>query len=104
MIRRILFTSVLAFMSMFALAQSGSLKGKVTDTDTKEPVPFAQVVVKLGGKMVGGSTTDMDGNYTIKPIVPGKYDVEISFMGYGTQIIQGVLIYANKERKATKTH
>ena len=98
MIRRILLTSVLALMSMFAVAQSGSLKGTVTDIDTKEPIPFAQVVVKLGGKVVNGGTTDMDGKYTIKPIAPGKYDVEISFMGYGKQIIQGVLIYANKER------
>lgn len=99
MIRKILFTSVLAFMGMFASAQSGALKGKITDADKKDqPIPFAQVVVKLGGKIVNGATTDMDGNYTVKPIDAGKYDVEVSFMGYGTQRIQGVIIYANKDR------
>ena len=99
MIRRILFTSVLALMSMVALAQSGTLKGRVTDTDTKEPIPFANVTVKLGGKVVNGGTTNMNGDFVVKPITAGTYDVEISFMGYGTQIVQGVLIFANKDRK-----
>jgi len=98
MIRRLLLTSVLAFISFFAFAQDGALKGRVTDADTKEGIYTAQVVVKLGGKLIGGATTDFSGDYTIKPIPAGKYDVEVSFMGYGTQRITGVVITANSDR------
>jgi len=83
-------------MSIFAYSQSGSLRGKVTDTDTKDPIAYANVIVKLGGKVVNGGTTDFDGKYIVKPVEAGTYDIEISFMGYRTQIMQGVIINGNK--------
>ena len=58
MIRRLLFTSVFALMSVFAYSQAGSLRGVVTDTDTKEAVPLVNVMVKLGGRIVNGGTTN----------------------------------------------
>lgn len=57
-------------MSSSALAQPGSLKGKITDKNTGEPVPFANVVAEKNGNLVSGVTTDFDGNYTIKPLDP----------------------------------
>lgn len=82
--------------SFYTFAQSGSLKGKVIDKETKEPIPFANVVVELGGKIVNGATTDFDGNYNIKPIPPGKYDIKASFVGYKNLMVRGVVINANK--------
>ena len=98
MIRKILFTSVFVFASVFAFSQAGALQGKLTDDKTKEPIAFANVMVELGGKMVNGGTTDIDGKYTIKPISPGKYDVKVSYIGYEKLMIQGVIINANKTR------
>ena len=98
MIRRLLLISVLSLLNYFAFSQDGALKGRVTDADTKEPIPTAQVIVKLGGKIVGGAITDFSGDYTIKPIAAGSYDVEVSFMGYGTQRVTGVIINANSDR------
>jgi len=98
MIRKILFTSVMVFASVFAYSQAGALQGKLTDAKTKEPIAFANVMVELGGKMVNGGTTDIDGKYVIKPISPGKYDVKVSYVGYEKLMIQGVIINANKTR------
>jgi outer membrane receptor protein involved in Fe transport len=79
-----------------ALAQSGSIKGKVLDKTTKEPLPFANVVVEINGSQAGGAQTDFDGNFTIKPLQPGKYNLKASFVGYTAAEVQGVLVSADK--------
>ena len=77
---------------------SGAIKGRVYDAETNEPIPFANVVIELGGKIVNGGTTDFDGKYSIRPIPPGKYDVKVTYVGYKNLMIKGVLINANKIR------
>ena len=42
------------------------------------------------------TTTDFDGNYTIKPLEPGNYTVKATYVGYGTVEITGVIVSANK--------
>ena len=98
MIRKLLLTAIVLTVSFTAWSQSGTLKGKVTDKDTKEPIPFANVVVDLGGKLVNGATTDFDGNYTVKPIPPGKYDIKVTYVGYKKLLIKGVVINTDKIR------
>ena len=81
------------FVSIVSLAQSsGTLKGKLVDKETKEPIPFANIIAESGGRQMGGSTTDFDGNYTIKPIPPGTYDVKATYVGYTPIMVQGVVV------------
>ncbi len=96
MFRHLLMTLaiVLATCSL-AFAQQGRLKGKVTD-ETGEPVSFANIVLEKGGTMVGGATSDFDGNYDINPIPPGTYDLKASFVGYNNYVLNGIVIPANK--------
>lgn len=98
MIRKLLLTAIVLTASVFAWSQSGTLKGKVTDSDTKEPIPFANVVVDLGGRLINGATTNFEGNYSIAPIPPGKYDIKVTYVGYKNLMIQGVVINADKIR------
>ena len=74
---------------------TGTLKGKVTD-DKGEPLPFANVVVELNGTLVTGTLTDFDGNYTIKPISPGRFTVKASMVGYSTSQINNVQVTDSK--------
>ena len=71
-----------------------SLRGVVTEAETGEPVIGAAVVLK--GTTIG-TVTDMDGNYTIKDIATGRYNVEASFLGFDPMEVQEVLIAGNKE-------
>ena len=73
---------LLAGCAVQALAQSGSIKGVVLD-DKDEPVFGATVKVFEGGLVKGNATTDEDGNYVVKPLVPGRYDVTVAYIGYG---------------------
>ena len=82
--------------SLLVFSQSGTLKGKIVDKDTKEPIPFANIVIELGGSQQGGATSDFDGNYSIKPINPGKYSVRTTYVGYQSIQINNVLIRSDK--------
>ncbi len=97
---RNLYLSVLSFtfLSFSAVAQvgSGTLMGKLTDSETGEALPFVNIVLQSGDRQVAGGATDFDGNYTIKPISPGSYDVLVSYVGYNAQRIGGVKIIGEK--------
>jgi len=93
MLKHLLLTlGIVLSTSLFVFSQSGALQGKILDTDTKEPIPFANVAVFSGGDLITGSTTDFDGKYVIKPLNPGKYNVRASFVGYKTKEISGIIV------------
>lgn len=98
MVRR-LFSSValclIAVLSVHAQVGTGSLKGKVLDKKTNEPLPFVSIVIENGGSQVAGGSTDFDGNYFIKPIDPGTYDVLVSYVGYQSVKQTGVVVSSN---------
>ncbi len=69
-------------MAVKLQAQTGFLKGKLTDSKTGEAMPFANVVVKQGDVVIAGGVTDFNGRYIIVAIPYGAYDVEARFIGY----------------------
>lgn len=89
-----------AFLSFsaatFAQLGTGTIKGTVIDGDIGGGVPFANVVLERNGNLVTGSATDIDGNFTIKSISPGKYDLVISYVGYQTIKLEGVEVNADR--------
>ena len=88
---------VLMLFGLASFAQSGEIRGKVTEKDgNKEPVPFASVVVLNGSNIVATGQTDFDGNYSIKPITPGTYDVKVSVVGFQTYLKKGVIVSFDK--------
>jgi len=77
----------------FSFAQTGSVSGKITDKDfNDEPLSFANVLVKGTTK---GTSSDFDGLYSLENIEPGEIQLEFSFVGYETKVIN-VTIEANK--------
>ncbi len=89
-----LFLSLITVLS-FAQTQSGELSGKITD-DKGEPLYNANIVVKKNGVFISGAATDFDGFYSIKPLAPGNYDVEVSSLGFAKSIRTGVVVSADK--------
>lgn len=83
--------------SLFAQSGAGELRGKVQDSKTKEGVPFAAVIVESNGSQVAALQSDFDGNFVIKPIPPGKYDVRVKLIGYNDNVTNGVIITSNKQ-------
>lgn len=77
-------------------AAIGTLKGKVLDADTGEPLPFVTVVLLRKGQEITGVVTDFDGEYTIKPVEAGMYDILFSYVGYSTKRINDVPVTGQK--------
>ena len=99
MLRHLLLTiGIILSANLFVFAQSGALKGKIIDKATREPIPFANVVLEVGGTLEGGATSDFDGNYTIKPVQPGTYELKATYVGYKTVIVQGMVINSDQIR------
>jgi len=97
MVRNLLIVTVLLLSaSMTVFAQSGALKGKVLDKKTKEPIPFTNIIVENNGTQAGGTTSDFNGEYTIKPLNPGKYDIKATYVGYKPVLIRGFVVRSEK--------
>jgi outer membrane receptor protein involved in Fe transport len=74
-------------------AQEGTLKGKVYDAETKEPLPFAKITLK---GTYYGALSDGDGNFVIKGIKPGDYSVVFFMDEYKSTIYTGQTIIAGQ--------
>ena len=74
--------TLLVMTSFAALAQTGTISGKVLDADNGEALIGANVVVKGTTK---GSTTDLEGNFKIGNVNAGTKTVVLTFVGYQTQ-------------------
>jgi Carboxypeptidase regulatory-like domain/TonB-dependent Receptor Plug Domain len=93
MLRKLLLLQAVLFFTLTGLmAQTGKISGKIIDAETKESIPFANVIVMKDGVQKGGTVSDFDGKYTITPLVPGEYSLEVSYVGYAQYKIQGVVV------------
>tara|TARA_B100000700_G_C14927095_1_gene800013 strand:+ start:391 stop:1233 length:843 start_codon:yes stop_codon:yes gene_type:complete len=75
-------TLLLIAIAAFGYAQNtfGEIKGQIIDESEKEGIPGVHVYVKIGETKFGG-TTDTEGKFKIKPLNPGTYTVNISYLG-----------------------
>ncbi len=86
--------AVLMGVSICMSAQGGAIHGKVFD-ETGQPIYSANISI-VDGPTTTGTTSDFDGQFKIKPLSAGTYTVEVSYLGYQTSKIVGVLVYNNK--------
>ena len=68
---------------------TGKLAGKVTDSRTKEPLIGVAIIIE-GTNL--GAATDLDGNFVILNIPPGKYRVLGRYIGYQPVVVSDVSI------------
>jgi len=68
---------------------TGKLAGTIKDAQTGEPLVGANVIIE-GTNF--GAATNVNGEYVILNISPGRYNVKFSFIGYETTLMQDVSI------------
>jgi hypothetical protein len=79
-------------------SQSGDIYGRITD-EKNQALDFVTIRAEEGGVSKGGAKSDINGNYKIKPLSPGKYDIIVTYAGYQTEKITGVLVGSDKSTK-----
>ncbi|MEL6588939.1 MAG: TonB-dependent receptor, partial [Bacteroidota bacterium] len=90
------FLTLLLCLGFNLQAQDGKLSGTVT-TATGEPVTYGTVLVFQGDLFRYGGKTDEKGFYSIQPVQPGTYKVQVKYLG-NSQTIEGVTINANSTK------
>jgi len=76
-------------------ANQGAIKGKVFDEEMNEGLPFANVILLQKGIKKAETTTDLQGNYSFVVTKPGKYDVEVAYVGYPNAKRTKILVKEN---------
>lgn len=96
---KIIFISILVFLSNSLLAQdlTGDVYGRVFDFVTKQPIPFANVIV-LGTDF--GAATNEEGFFKITGLPVNTYQIRASVVGYNPQTKTDIVVQTSKPAEA----
>jgi outer membrane receptor protein involved in Fe transport len=70
---------------------SGKVSGKVVDSESKEALPGANVIIE-GAPLTLGAATDVNGEFIILNVPPGTFAVKTRLIGYRTVTIRNVIV------------
>ncbi|HEY9115727.1 MAG TPA: TonB-dependent receptor [Bacteroidales bacterium] len=82
---KFLFSNILLLFITFIANGQNSIKGVVADKLSQATLPGANIYFP---DLKKGATTDLEGFYEIKDLPSGTFLVEISYLGYSTQLIK----------------
>ena len=74
-------------------AQTGTIKGRIYNVKTNEPLEFANIIIQ--GTNIG-STSDLDGNYIFTGIEPGFRQLVVSLIGFQTTLSPEIQVQGNQ--------
>ncbi|MHB9143376.1 MAG: carboxypeptidase-like regulatory domain-containing protein, partial [Paludibacter sp.] len=89
---RFLILTISVSCSFILFAQTG-IQGSVLDKKVKEPLTGAALLIE--GSTIG-TTADIDGNFKITGVAPGKYTIKVSYVSYKSQRIPDVIVEKGK--------
>ncbi len=92
-LQKITFIILLFSIGIAANPMMGTIKGKVINIATKQPVPFATIVLVGTQK---GATSNEDGTFQIDGLTPNVYQVKVSAIGYATITVADVVVNNTK--------
>lgn len=91
-------TFLLIFFCQFTFAQqfTATIKGRVTDRDSKQPLMGVNIMV-LNTNPPVGAVSDADGYYSIANVNVGRQSIRFGYIGYNEVVINELLIRSGKE-------
>ncbi len=89
---------LLSFISRINARQPVQIiRGRIIDKATFAPLEGASVLLKEATPLKG-TVTDSSGHFFFRNITAGRYSIEVSYMGYHSRSISGILLNAGKEK------
>jgi outer membrane receptor protein involved in Fe transport len=94
-LRYIFFAAFSTFLWLGSLSAQnvGKIAGTVTEAKTGNPLPGANVIL-VGTRM--GAATDINGEYYILNVPPGRYELRTSIIGFEAMKVVDVIVNAGK--------
>ncbi|MDL5045224.1 carboxypeptidase-like regulatory domain-containing protein [Oscillatoria amoena NRMC-F 0135] len=89
---------VLLFSTLTANSQTATqtIRGTVLDKVSQAPLIGALLIVQDITPTIG-TTSDENGNFTLKEVPVGKRTIKVTYMGYKEQLLQNLTVNAGKE-------
>lgn len=95
----VIFVFILLPAITFSQDHVGEVSGRVIDAKTLEPIPNVHVVVKE--KPTVGAATEINGSFRIRGLGVGTYSLNISAVGYLSQVVTNVVITTGRSTPIT---
>lgn len=64
--------------------ETGSIEGSLVDAATQEFLSNANVILKMGNKIMASGLTNSQGKFSFKPLPVGNYNIIFTYMGFQT--------------------
>jgi len=80
--------------SLFSQGIKGTIRGTVTEAKTGKSLEGVNVVFMDSIQL--GTVTDAEGNFVLKNVPPGRQSLEMSSVGYVSQVKTGLLVVSGK--------
>jgi hypothetical protein len=74
-----------------------TIRGQVTDKESKSPLVGATAVLFIDSVMKAGAVADIDGSFRIDDVPVGRVNLRFSFVGYNDVMLSNLIITAGKE-------
>ena len=87
---------LLIYLPVSAQKLVQTIRGTITDQDTKSPIPGAHILV-IGSDPVQGAVSDHQGQFIIEKVPVGRVSLQITSIGYNDQIVKNLMIISAKE-------
>ena len=90
------FLTVLLMNLTNAQELTQTVKGTVIDQASQIPLPGSNVIILNTEPFIGGMT-NLDGNFRLENVPLGRYNIQVTFIGYEPVIIPEVMVESGKE-------
>jgi hypothetical protein len=95
MLKKITFLLFTFFFCINIYAQTTqTIRGRIIDTNTEKPLAGANIILKNTSK---GTQSDENGSFRLDKVPVGRYQLEVSSVGFETQTISEILVESGKE-------
>ncbi len=98
---KIFFLFIFILVSVNLFAQKGSVSGRITDSETNQPLEYASVAVynAVDSSLINGTITTGSGIFKIEKIPDGTHFARVQFLGYETLTTSNFSVSNGQETK-----
>ena len=81
---------------LFAQNTTQTIKGTVIDKQSQLTIPGVAVIILESDPLKAG-ISDEEGRYKITDVLPGRYDLKVTYSGYKELVLSNIVVSAGKE-------